>query len=67
LKANRTRLPFAENELLANFELKAISDGLEFVEELAFENGAIYQGYLRDGLREGPGTQLWPDGARYVG
>ena len=60
-------MQFAENELLAEMERKAVQNGLEFTEELAFENGAIYKGYLQSGLREGPGTQQWPDGARYVG
>jgi len=24
-------------------------------------------GYLNDGMRHGPGTQVWPDGAKYEG
>jgi hypothetical protein len=47
---------FTEDPSLAALEVKAIEDGLKFVESLAFENGAVYKGYLKDGLREGPGT-----------
>jgi hypothetical protein len=50
-------MQFAQNELLAELERKAVQAGLDYTQELAFENGAIYQGYLKDGLREGPGTQ----------
>jgi hypothetical protein len=31
-------------------------DGLEFVEELVFENGAVYKGYMKDGMRHSQGT-----------
>jgi hypothetical protein len=30
--------------------------GLQFIEELAFENGAIYKGYLLNEMRHGPGV-----------
>jgi len=33
----------------------AASMGLMFVEELAFENGAVYRGYLKNDERFGPG------------
>lgn len=42
-------------------------ENLQYTEELAFENGSIYKGYMKDGMRHGPGTQIWPDGARYTG
>ena len=38
-----------------------------FIQELVFENGAIYKGYLKDGMRHGPGIQHWPDNAKYEG
>ena len=40
---------------------------LQFIEELIFENGAVYKGYLENGMRHGPGLQVWPDGAKYEG
>lgn len=43
-------------EKLAELEKHAIKDGLQFIEELVFENGAVYRGYLKDGTRHGPGT-----------
>ena len=54
-------------QTLANLEQQAIADGLIFDDQLSFENGAIYRGYKLDGARHGPGTQVWPDGARYEG
>jgi hypothetical protein len=41
---------------LASLEKDAIKLGLQFIEELVFENGAVYKGYLKDGARHGPGT-----------
>ena len=38
--------------------------------ELSTRVGAdtlICLGYLRDGMRHGPGVQVWPDGAKYEG
>ena len=32
-----------------------------------FKSGAIYKGEWKGGLRDGFGTQQWPDGAKYVG
>jgi len=49
-------------------EKDAIAQGLHYTEELKFENGAVYKGYIRtDDERQGPGIQVWPDGARYEG
>lgn len=58
---------FANSSILCDLEKRAIEQGLAFIEELSFENGAIYRGYVIDGSRHGPGTQQWPDGARYEG
>ena len=58
---------FAGYPKLADLERQARREGLNFIEELVFENGAVYRGYLKDGSRHGPGTQIWPDGARYEG
>ena len=30
-------------------------------------NGATYTGQWLEGMRDGMGTQLWPDGSRYEG
>jgi len=40
---------------LGSLEQDAIRSGLQFIEELVFENGAVYKGYLKDGSRHGPG------------
>jgi len=42
--------------LLGDLEREAFRLGLQFIEELIFENGAVYKGYLQDGTRHGPGT-----------
>ena len=34
----------ADNPLLRNLEQAAKSEGLQFIEELIFENGAVYKG-----------------------
>lgn len=47
---------FAGSESLAELERQAHKEGLTFIEELVFENGAVYRGYLKDGTRHGPGT-----------
>ena len=47
---------FAGSENLAELERQAHKEGLTFIEELVFENGAVYRGYLKDGTRHGPGT-----------
>ena len=42
--------------------------GLEFKEDIVFENGTQYKGQVKNGqIRQGYGTQIWPDGARYEG
>ena len=58
---------FAGYEQLRDLERDAQKQGLTWIDELVFENGAVYQGYLKDGIRHGPGTQVWPDGAKYEG
>jgi hypothetical protein len=42
--------------MLAELETAIQKDNLQFIEELVFENGAVYRGYLKDGSRHGPGT-----------
>lgn len=32
------------NDFIAQLERKAIQEGLQFIEELVFENGAVYKG-----------------------
>jgi len=49
-------LQFANYPQLADLERQAMREGLNFIEELVFENGAVYRGYLKDGSRHGPGT-----------
>mmetsp|Transcript_24306 Transcript_24306/g.18484 ORF Transcript_24306/g.18484 Transcript_24306/m.18484 type:complete len:86 (+) Transcript_24306:102-359(+) len=46
---------------------RVLEEGLSYVDELVFENGAVYKGYMKNGQRHGPGTQVWPDGAKYEG
>lgn len=47
---------FAENPILAQLEQNAKKLNLQFIEELIFENGAVYKGYLENGMRQGPGV-----------
>ena len=32
-----------------------------------FSSGAVYEGEWKGSVREGWGTQIWPDGAKYEG
>ena len=41
--------------------------GYKFIEELTFENGTIYKGYLLNDMRHGTGVQVFPDKAKYKG
>ena len=34
---------------------------------ITLDNGAVYTGEWMDGLRDGQGTQIWPDGSKYEG
>ena len=62
------RLYFVDAEGgLGEMERSANLDGLEFTEHKEQDNGAVYKGYLKNGLRHGPGQQIWPDGATYRG
>lgn len=56
-----------DDQYLLDLQKSAQKEGLAFVEELAFENGAVYKGYLKDEMRHGPGVQVWPDNAKYEG
>ena len=60
-------IPGTEIKMTAELKQRIKTENLSFVEELQFENGSVYKGYMKDGMRHGPGTQLWPDGARYTG
>ena len=56
------------NEYMINLHKKAIAMGLTYTPQLTYENGSVYKGYLlREGVRQGPGIQIWPDRARYEG
>jgi len=44
---------------LEKYERDYVQADMTFINELTFENGAIYKGYLRDGQRQGPGIQVW--------
>lgn len=35
--------------------------------EIQLENGAFYKGEWKNGVRDGVGTQEWPDGSKYEG
>ena len=50
-----------------DLQAQAPSKGLMFIEELAFENGSVYKGYMLNDKRHGPGVQRWADGAKYEG
>jgi hypothetical protein len=56
-----------EDQYLLDLQKTAVQQGLQFIEELAFENGAVYKGYLQNEMRHGPGVQVWPDNAKYEG
>lgn len=39
-----TQFYFSDNQLLADLENSAKQQGLQFIDELIFENGAVYKG-----------------------
>ena len=41
--------------------------GLTYMDQLFFDNGAVYKGYVKNNMRHGHGVQVWPDGAKYEG
>ncbi len=47
--------------------LKNSSLKMEQSTRVKFLKWLILKGYLREGLRQGPGVQVWPDGAKYEG
>lgn len=56
-----------DDPYLLDLQRSAHEQGFQFIEELAFENGAVYKGYLLNDMRHGPGVQVWPDNAKYEG
>ena len=48
-------------------QAEAIVYGLQYIEELEFANMAVYKGCMLDGMRHGPGTQIWPNEVIYEG
>ena len=56
-----------DDQQLIDLQNNAVAQGLQFVEELSFDNGAVYKGYLLNDMRHGPGVQVWPDNAKYEG
>jgi hypothetical protein len=41
--------------------------GLEYKDEIVFDDGTVYKGQCRGSIRHGYGIQIWPDGAKYEG
>ena len=58
---------FDFNQYLVDFEPKAKQNGLEFVEELIFEDGSQYRGYTYSEMPHGPGRLIWTDNSKYEG
>ena len=40
---------------------------MQFVENLAGDDGSVYRGYLREGLKHGAGVMVWADSSVYEG
>ena len=36
-----------------------------FVQTMRYSDGSVFQGELKEGLREGYGIQVWQDGTKY--
>jgi hypothetical protein len=36
-------------------------------EVIKYNNDAVYEGYIVNGMKEGRGVQTWPDGSEYDG
>jgi len=43
------------------------SNEIKKLPALMLDNGAVYEGEWRNGMRQGYGVQNWPDGSRYEG
>lgn len=39
----------------------------KLIPSITLENGAVYTGEWKNGMRDGKGVQLWPDGSKYEG
>ncbi len=52
-------------QFLLQAELRAIQAGLKYG-EIKFKSGNIYNGYLKDGLREGVGITTTPSGQKDI-
>lgn len=46
----------SDDKYLMDIQAEAPRKGLLFVDDLAFENGAVYKGYLLNEMRHGPGV-----------
>ena len=51
----------------ANPDEEVDEDGRIKKGPFTLKNGATYEGQWLNGMRDGYGTQLWPDGSRYEG
>ncbi len=55
------------DHFISQLERKAQAEGLQYIDKLVLENGAVYKGYLREGIKHGPGIYIKPNGAKYEG
>ena len=59
-----TRAPMkASEEIQKKFGLKT----RERIAAVTIDSGQVYEGQWLNGLRDGSGTNEWPDGSRYAG
>lgn len=65
-KSFKIALIFARKSLIGE-EKVAEPDKKEKRPPYQFKSGAVYEGEWKGNLRDGFGTQTWPDGAKYEG
>lgn len=59
--------PSANSFSRSNHNIKHLTKDEHGVFSFVLDNGAKYTGNMKDNLREGQGTQIWPDHSEYVG
>jgi len=61
-------LNFAGDQHMAQLEMQARQEGLQFIEELVFENGAVYKGkFWHADKANGYGVYVHVNGGKYEG
>jgi hypothetical protein len=53
------------HQFLLQAELRSIQQGLQYTKKV-YPDGTIYNGYVKDGIPEGVGINIWKDGQKDI-